>query len=100
VFKLPRARIAAPVLHASLFAIASLLILFSNHALLDGPAGVPVTILWIADIPISLIAFARLFNSSEYAKLTWVVWGVIGTAWWYFLGISIEAWINRLSKRT
>ena len=56
--------------------------------------------LWIADIPISLIASGRLIFHDEYAKLVWTLWGVAGTIWWYFLGISIEAWIKRFSKET
>jgi hypothetical protein len=27
------------------------------------------------------------------------VWFVLGTMWWYFLGISIEAWIRRFSRK-
>jgi hypothetical protein len=89
----------APVLHALLFGIASLLLLFSDAPVLDGPARFPIIILWTVDIPISLIASARLFFHDEYAKLVWALWGFMGTLWWYFLGISIEDWIKRLSKK-
>jgi hypothetical protein len=27
-----------------------------------------------------------------------ILWAVLGTIWWYFLGISIEAWIRRFSR--
>jgi hypothetical protein len=80
--------------------MASVLLLFSNRAIADGPAGFPILILWIADIPISLVASERLFFHTEHAKLVWALWGAIGTIWWYFLGISIEAWTTRFSKKT
>src|ERR1700676_3361652 len=96
--KVPKARITAPVIHASLFAMASLLLLYKP--ILPGPASVPINILWIADIPISIIASGGLFWYDKYAKLVWSLWGVTGTIWWYFLGISIEAWITRFSKKT
>jgi hypothetical protein len=79
--------------------MTSLFLIFSDTGVLDGPARWPVIILWIADIPISLIASERLFFHDEYAKLVWALWGVIGTIWWYFLGISIGAWIKRFSKK-
>jgi len=60
---------AAPLLHVSVFGIASLLLLFSDKPVLQGPAYLPVLILWIADIPISLVASGRLFFRDEYAKL-------------------------------
>jgi hypothetical protein len=94
---LPRARIAAPVLHALVFGIASILLLFSNEHILEGPTSLPFVVLWLADIPISLIASERLWFHAEHARLVWALWGVIGTIWWYFLGISIEAWIRRFS---
>jgi hypothetical protein len=82
-----------------LFGIASLLLLSSDQPVLDGPARIPIGILSIADIPISLLASERLFFHDEYAILVWAAWGAIGTIWWYFLGISIEAWIKRFSKK-
>ena len=98
--QLSKARITVPVLHASLFGTAFLLLSFSDKPILQGPASVPIIILWIADMPISIIASGRLFWYDEYAKLVWTLWGVTGTRWWYFLGISIEAWGKRFSKKT
>src|SRR5438445_10259747 len=31
------------------------------------------------------------------AKL--VLWGVLATGWWYVLGISIEVWVKRFSRK-
>jgi len=103
--KLLRVRVIAPVLHALLFAIAFPLAQFSSSSL--GPAKFPLFILWLADLPFSIIAQILSLSASqalrpriESAWLPWVVWGVTGTIWWYFLGISIEAWIKRFSKKT
>jgi hypothetical protein len=103
--KLLRVRVIAPVLHALLFAIAVPLAQLSSSSL--GPAKFPLFILWLADLPFSIIAQILSLSASqalrpriESAWLPWVVWGVTGTIWWYFLGISIEAWIKRFSKKT
>jgi len=103
--KLLRARVIAPVLHALLFAIAFPLAQVSNNPL--GPAKLPLFILWLADLPFSIIAQVWSLGASqalrpriESAWLPWALWGVTGTIWWYFLGISIEAWIKRFSKKT
>ncbi len=93
-----KAKVTAPVLHASLFFIASALMWASNRPLLQGPASFPFLILWIADIPISLIAFNEMFFSDKYGWTAWALWGGLGTLWWYFLGLSIDAWIRRLSR--
>jgi hypothetical protein len=100
MIKVPKARAIAPILHASLFGIASPLLLFSHDAIFDGPASVLISILWVADIPISIVASYGLIFNQEYATLVWTLWGVLGTIWWYFLGLSIEAWCKRLSKRS
>ena len=100
--KLPRVRIITAGLHALLFVTAALLLLFysDGRAILERPAGVSILILGIADFPISLFAGEWLFFHTEYAKLVWSLWGAIGTIWWYFLGLSIEAWIKRFSKNS
>lgn len=89
----------ASFLHALLFALSSVLILISDKPILNGPAGIPIVILFVADIPISLVASGRLYFHDEHAKLVWVAWGASGTIWWYLLGISIEAWIKRFKKK-
>src|SRR6266480_1255879 len=101
--KLLRARFIAPVLHALLFAIAFPLAQISTNNV--GPARLPLFILWLVDLPFSIIAQVLSLGASqalrpriESAWLPWALWGVTGTIWWYFLGISIEAWIKRFSK--
>jgi len=66
--------------------------------MMNGPAGLPFDVLFFADLPISAIAFGVMFTSAERGLLAWSLWGVVGTLWWYFLGLSIEAWIRRFSK--
>jgi hypothetical protein len=99
-----RVRVIAPVLHALLFAIAFPLAQVSTSP--AGPARLPLFILWLADLPFSIIAqlwslgaSQALRPRSESAWFPWALWGVTGTIWWYFLGISIEAWIKRSSKK-
>jgi hypothetical protein len=103
--KLLRARVIAPFLHALLFAIAFPLAQASISNV--GPAKLPLFILWLADLPFSIIAQVWSLGASyalrtrvESAWFPWALWGVTGTIWWYFLGISIEAWIKRFSKKT
>jgi hypothetical protein len=103
--KLLRARVIAPFLHALLFAIAFPLAQASTNNL--GPAKWPLFILWLADLPFSIIAQLWSLSASdalrtrtESAWIPWALWGVTGTVWWFFLGISIEAWIKRFSKKT
>jgi len=95
---LRRARYAAPALHAILFAVTCVLWWISNKPIADGPAGLPFLVLYFADLPISAIPFGVMFTSAERGWLAWSFWGVLGTVWWYFLGLSIEAWIRRFSK--
>jgi len=45
---------------------------------------------FLGDFPISVVAFGVMFNSDTYVPYAIVAWGVIGTAWWYFLGRCIE----------
>jgi hypothetical protein len=97
---LPRARFTAPALHAILFAVACVLMWSSNKPIFDGPAGIPFGVLWVADLPISALAFSVMFTSAEHDWLAWSLWGILGTAWWYFLGLSIEAWIRRFRRRS
>ena len=90
-----RARTVAPILHAVLFCTASVLHLISDKPILNRPAHVPIVSPWVADIPISMAGFAVMFFSDKYGWLAWGLWGIIGTVWWYFLGLSIEAWVRR-----
>src|SRR5947207_13628285 len=94
---IPRARITAPALHALLFVLVSILMAISSLPILNGPAKIPFAIIWVADLSISAFAFSVMFFSQEYGWFAFATWGVLGTIWWYFLGISIEALFATLS---
>ena len=99
MLNLPRARFTVPVLHAIFFVTASVLMWISSKPILDGPARLPFGILWVADLPISVIAFSVMFTSAENGWFAWAVWGVVGTVWWYFLGRLMEALQGQFSRK-
>jgi hypothetical protein len=76
---LSRARITAPVIHAFLFALASLFMLVSDKAILEGPAKVPFGILFWGDLPISAFAFSVMFTDDKNGWIAWCLWGIVGT---------------------
>lgn len=83
-----RSRWFAPTLHILLFAATWLAALAQAQPLLDGPARWPFGLLFVADLPISLVAFSAIWMGKlVYALL---LWGVLGTAWWYLLGVWIR----------
>ena len=103
--RVPRARIAAPIVHACLFVLAyAYYLLFERSAHHPGRLD-PMAIVWIADLPISVLASFMTLGISlgvggrGQIAFAFVVWAVLGTVWWYFLGISIEAWIRRFSRK-
>ena len=65
-----------------------------------------MAILWIADLPVSVLAsfmtsgigFVAGVGRTQIA-FGFISWAVLGTIWWYFLGISIEVWIRRFSRK-
>jgi len=58
---------------------------------MDGPSALPFFILFIADLPISIVFFGVMFTSSAHGTLAAVCWGVLGTFWWFLIGLSIDA---------
>lgn len=103
--RIPRARITAPVAHACLFVVAySYYLLFERNAHHPGQLNL-MTIVWIADLPVSVLASFLTLGigvgvvGGGRVAFAFVVWAVLGTIWWYFLGISIESWIRRFSRK-
>ena len=103
--RMPRARISAPAIHACLFLVAyAYWLLFERSAHHPGRLDL-MGILWIADLPVSVLAsfmtlgigFVAGIGRAQVA-LGFISWAVLGTIWWYFLGISIEVWIRRFSR--
>jgi hypothetical protein len=95
--KLLQPRYAAPSFHVILFCLTWGLASVSSKPLMDGIAALPFALLYIVDIPISVMAFGAFFSSGTAAPI--VTWGALGTLWWYLLGRSIEAWILRYRNR-
>jgi hypothetical protein len=90
-----RLYVLAPVLHGLLFAVTWLLFWLQPRPLAQGPADWPFRILFLADLPISLIAFGAMFRSDALFPYALGLWGILGTVWWWFLGTLIENRIKR-----
>jgi hypothetical protein len=91
--QLRRRRYLAPFLHVCLFALTWIMNLVFPQALLDGPAVFPFAVLFVADIPISLVCFGLMFSGRTVLGLS--AWGVLGTLWWYLLGLGMEKRLQR-----
>jgi hypothetical protein len=92
-----QAKYIAPAVHAFLFLATWALYAGSHQPLLNGPSRLPFGILLIADLPFSIFAFAVLFTSTKYGGIAVVLWGIVGTLWWYLLGRAIDALIRRVN---
>lgn len=100
-----RPRFIAPTLHLIVFLIMVAAASKPNAFDVRGPiAGFAFWTLCLFDIPISIFAFGMMWgaaeadSSSSLPGLILVLWAVLGTLWWFLLGLSIEAWIRRLRR--
>jgi len=99
-----RAKYIASEIHALLF--ISMWVLYSvfSQPLMDGPSVLPFAILFFADLPISFVAFGVMFTSIEKGMVAAALWGVLGTLWWFAIGIAIDArvrsWRENRATRT
>jgi Tol biopolymer transport system component len=89
-----RVKYIAAEIHALLFVSMWVLYAGFSQPLGNGPSNLPFVILLIADLPISLIAFGVMFTSAEMGPVAAVLWGVLGTLWWFAIGIAIDARIR------
>ena len=103
--RIPRARITVPAVRACLFGSAyAYWLLFERSAHHPGRLDL-ISIVWIMDLPISILASFLTLGiglgvvGRAQIAFAFTVWFVLGTIWWYFLGISIEAWIRRFSRK-
>jgi len=60
------------------------------------PLGLAASFIMLADIPISLVAYALAWKYSSLAAV-WIL--VVGTLWWYLLSRGIELIFRTLRKR-
>ena len=93
-----RTRYVASEIHALLFISMGALYAVFSQPLMNGPSALPFVILFIADLPISLVAFGVMFTSSEKGMIAAALWGVLGTLWWFLIGFAIDARIRSYRK--
>src|ERR1700722_5673808 len=89
-----RIKYLAPALHGLLF--LSMLTLYWEfaRALADSPARLLFLVLFVADFPISWVAFGVLFSSAKFGPFAALSWGFLGTLWWYLIGKFLDTRIR------
>ena len=89
-----QAKYIASEIHALLF--ISMWILYSvfSQPMANGPSAVPFVILIVADLPISFVAFGFLLTSVKFGGVAALLWGFLGTLWWYLIGLVIDGRIR------
>ena len=91
-------RYVFPFVHAALFATACLLYLTLQEGLMSGKNDWFFSVLWVADIPISIFCFGLLWSGQTALGL--VIWGVLGTLWWALIGWLLQTIIAAFRRRT
>jgi hypothetical protein len=81
-------RWSLPLIHLSLFALTWALAYFQSEPLLDGPSRWGFGMLFIADVPLSLLGYSKMWDAK--VGLGIALWGVLGTMWWWALGLAVE----------
>ena len=94
-----QARYVASEIHAFLFISVSIFYLASAQPIMDGLSALPFAILFFADLPISFVAFGILFTSTKWGPVAGLLWGVLGTIWWYGIGYAIDVRIRRYREK-
>jgi hypothetical protein len=56
--------------------------------------GIAWTYVMVADLPVSVVAYAFAFRGGVFAT-AWIF--IVGTLWWYVLGRGIEFLMDKLS---
>jgi hypothetical protein len=94
----PRARYSLPAAHAFLYLVWWASYAVSNQGLTEGFTGLFFTILFIADLPFSFVAFGLMFEGGRNGQIASIMWGIVGTLWWGLIGLAIDAFIRRRSR--
>lgn len=89
-----RVKYIAAEIHALLFISMWVLYAGFSQPLANGPSNLPFVILLIADLPISFVAFGVMFTSAKFWPVAAVLWGMLGTLWWFAIGFAIDARIR------
>ena len=69
-----------------------------GQGLAEGPSGLCLAILMIADLPFSIVAFGIMFQGGSNGNVAVIAWGVGGTLWWHLLGRVIDRLIRRYRR--
>jgi Tol biopolymer transport system component len=86
-------------IHALLFISMWVLYSLFSQPMANGPSAVLFVILFAADFPISFVAFGVLFTSVKFGTIAALLWGLLGTLWWYLIGLAIDTRIRRYRER-
>lgn len=92
-------RYIASEIHALLFIAMWGLYASFSQPLMDGLSSLPFYVLIVADLPISLVAFGVMFTSSKSGPIAAMLWGVLGTAWWFLIGSAIDARVRNYREK-
>src|SRR5436305_14334961 len=79
--------LATAGLHVFLFGLTGILYVFQQRALLDGASRLPFTILFLADLPVSVVAFGLMFGGWRHGSYFVAAGGVLGALWCVCLGV-------------
>jgi hypothetical protein len=96
-----RPRLVIAAFHLVLFVVIWIHWLNSGQPLFGGLPGTKVwagvaMFLFIVDLPFSAVGIAIDWGMDKIPQwLGGVVWGGLGTLWWYFLSGRIDTWIHR-----
>lgn len=93
-----RFKYLASEVHALLFISMWAIYFVFSQPIMNGPSAFLFVILFIVDLPISMIAFGVMFTSSEMGPVAAVLWGLLGTLWWFAIGFAIDARIRSYRK--
>lgn len=93
------AKYVASEIHALLFISIWVFYAAFSQPLMDGLSALPFAILFVADLPISFVAFGVLFTSSKWGPIAAVLWGALGTLWWYAIGNAIDARVRKYREK-
>ena len=102
--QLKRPRFFAPILHLTLFAVMIVAALKPDaFDVRGGLAGFAFWTLCLIDFPISIFGFGMMWSAGEAERSlapALIIWAVLGTVWWFLLGLSTEAWMRRFRRKS
>jgi hypothetical protein len=104
VRKLQSPRFLAPILHIIVFATMYIAGWTPDGFDIRGAvAGGAFLALFFFDFPISIYGVGLMWDEGQTNTsftIGMIIWAVVGTLWWFLLGLSIEAWVRRLSRKS